>query len=340
MLLSLPVVSPDVPCEIVHGRAAAYHLQLAMAMSQAGLIRQSDLAGFVPGEAIPVSGFIRLLDEAWQRKTEGLFDFECLRTDVYLATPSVTEQFCIGIDVIGHENIVVGPLLTALSTLHPDLGGWVMSVLDEALYFGESTYTPPGAFDMAQYLYWEGEVDEKWVKETYGTDAEDVPTTSDLFGHMPKWATTPPKATALQLRNIAQRFQDTTYGVFLHQVSRLAYANQAERRLYKKTGIRQLECIDAGDGEMGCIEPLAALYWQLENDRLYRVFDDNFQLDMQAGKSSTLGGICFEPTKDGLLEVLSRMQRVERYLKELDKTLALLKKHEDEQEANHGSQDH
>lgn len=89
------------------------------------------------------------------------------------------------------------------------------------------------------------------------------------------------------------------------------------------------------DSDHGCCEPLAALYWTTPTeDPIYRVFDDTFQLSMQAGDTRELGMIKFDLTKPGLVGALKRLHQLYQFFSVLDQTITMLEDYDEQQQSS------
>lgn len=87
MLLSLPVIAPEVPAVIEFSPAGERHLRLVLAMSRMGMILDEDLAGLrrtrMSANAIRV-----LIEKGWQRAVRGDYEYKLLSAYARLILPS------------------------------------------------------------------------------------------------------------------------------------------------------------------------------------------------------------------------------------------------------------
>ena len=348
MLLSLPRISPRVPQTIVQGSAGNRHLRLALAMSQSRLIRQQDLIELAPDQPIPLSVFQKLLENGWQRATHQLREYRALAAHAYLViqpdSGMLSPYECIPDDTEGmivvafgeHRTVVVGPTLMELEALHPGLGGAAMRILTNALAWDSPPYTPMGAYELACYLYWEGMDDESHlVNDDY--DIDEVITKQELFGGMPEWAYEPCVKNIVpsdEFLTLAERYKHSAYAPLMTQLHELSAANRTfvrhAQRWNKKGGMISSLVDDPVAGPQ-----LAALYWTTPSeDPIYRVFDDDYQQNMQGGMTEELGAIRFDLTKQGLTGGLKRLYLLDQFFSVLDRTITMLEDYDEKHQSS------
>ncbi len=333
MLLTLPALAPDIPSVIEFGSHNERHLRLALAMCRSGMLPDSVLAR-QRRSRFDSSALIKLIETGWLREIGPLFDFKAIPVQATLLIPNgegmSSEEFigdsgepqCAVVFNAGQPNwFVVGSLMESLEAQHKGLGRKVLNVIDSALCWWCMPFTPSGAFEMAQMLYWQGESDEKGVLAEYeanGDDASDVWKRGEIFDCAPDWAYEsngkfPKLLSDRSFSRIAKRMAKTPFGPLLGLLDRLNVLTDTNRR----------PLLPDPPKEFQCTEPMAVLYWR-ENDNLGRVFDDYWQYESQGEQAPYLGSIAFSLREEDLSNALMRVRHTSNVLRALDDVLVAL----------------
>ena len=330
MLLTLPGISPAIPAVMDFGTHGARHLRLALAMNRVGMVEQDKLASLRPSR-FNSKALRHLIESNWMREVAPLFDFKVISAHATLIIPkdddeeweNTNKQPMCGVVINANtpEWIAVGKTMEALEKARPGLGRKALDILDDVLCWFSMPFTPGGAYQMAQMLYWEGENDEKGVLERYaeeGEDASDVRKREELFDGIPDWAYAyqakkPKKMDDRAFVRIAKKMADGPYGPLLSCLARLNALLAQDKR--------DLRCNPSD--EFQCTEPMVVLHWNNIDD-LNRVFDDFWQYESQGEQAPWLGSISFALTEEDLSNALVRVCHTGLMLKALDDSLVAL----------------
>lgn len=326
MLLTLPTLAPEVPAQISFGGAGRSRVQLALGMSQAGLIRAGDLSR-LHGGAVDIDTVDGLIESVWKREIGDLYALFMLRCEATLLVGLEADQLpghCDGREgyAVVFDNqydpewFVVGPALTRLEARGTGLAYTALVLLDFALSMGDRPFTPLGALEMCQWMYWEGEEDESVVAADPDTYGDDIAKRAEIFGLIPEWALG--KGVKLlspcKLARLAKTHADTPDGPLLKALAELAKVIVGRR----KSGA----FADAPD-DGPRTAPMAVVRWD-ENDLLHRVFDDYWQYAQQGEQDAYTGFIRFDTSAAGISEALKRTRQTGLVLKATDNVLQLL----------------
>lgn len=238
MLLSLPVLAPEVPAVIEFSPAGERHLRLVLAMSRMGMILDEDLAGLrrtrMSANAIRV-----LIEKGWQRAVSGDYEYKLLSAFARLILPDEAEEqefvaedgtplVGVAINAAQPEWMTIGPVFTAIEAMHPGLGRKALKVLESPLCHFGMPHTPGGAFELCQQLYWQGEDDETTALEEWGDEADeaDIPRRAVMFDGVPEWAYMThveghPSITDEEFHALAVQYAAHPTGKLLSALSRL-----------------------------------------------------------------------------------------------------------------------
>lgn len=349
MLLSLPTLDPSIPASITFDAPNPHILRLASAMASVGQITKGDLAP-LSRDAAGYGVVKGLIDDVWRRELAALFEFEVLEAHIDLHLPNMAgsdgfheppegSPICsLTIGGAGQPTaFYVGPAMLALEEIHPGLGSTALDILDEALCFFCVPCTPSGANDMAKYLYWQGEDDEKAAIECYGEDLgdeDDLPRRDAIFAGIPAWACGGEVRKRLSKRAFARLTKPHSAHSLGPLLARLA---EIDKLLGKDRGngdqTRHLFRPDYDEFEGNeCFEPPAVIYWQEDGpDQMERVFDDQFRQAMESGCEAPYQRfVRFYLDAEELSNALSRLRHTGHLCMALDKALVALRDWRDE----------
>lgn len=338
MLLTLPVIAPEVAAVIEFSPAGERHLRLALAMSRLGMITDADLAG-LRRTRVSASSIRALIEKGWQREVGGEYAFQLISAYARLILPSHDdeEEFStesgeplvgVAINARQPEWITIGKAFSAIEALQTGLGRKALAILEGSLCHFGMPYTVGGAFDMAQHLYWYGEEDESVVLQEYGdeADAADVPRRADLFDGIPEWAYINisdeiPIASGEEFAAAAVRFADQPVGKLLASLLHLDRID-SDNELFAPP-YQNEECSIPN-------EPPIVCGWNTKTD-FDRIFDDNHRYFAEGGEEPPWSGcVMFAPTEAGITESLSRIRHTGLVLRALDAALHEARKLNDE----------
>ncbi len=328
MLLSLPVIAPDVPVEIDLSAAGERHLRLVLAMSKLDLLKDEDLAS-LRRTRMTSSTLRRLIAAGLTRRFEPEFTFTTISAHVQFVLPDRSQEahFTSDKDVpqVGMlltagqpEWFAVGRALTAIENAQPGLGRAALRYLESTLCRFGMPHTPSGAFEMCQQLHWMGEEDETVAMEEYGDDA-DVPRRDVIFEGVPEWAYIGYKEGMVTVADkdfagYVQRLADRPFGKFLALAHRLHEANSADG----------VEFFPAHDDAYPNVPPVV-IGWDTAED-YSAVFDDNFRYFAEGGEEAEYAGFTqFDATVEGISNALPSIIHTASVLRALDEALTELK---------------
>lgn len=327
MLLSLPVFAPQVPPVIEFSPAGERHLRLVLAMSRMGMIQDDDLAG-LRRTRMSASAIRTLIEKGWQRTVSGNYEFKLLAAFARLILPDETEEqefvtkegrplVCVSINGAQPDWIAIGPLFSAVESLHPGLGRKALRTLETGLCHFGCPHTPSGAFELAQNLYWQGEEDETVALEEYGDEADeaDIPRRAVMFDGIPEWSYLHhiegyTELTDSEFVELAERYSDHPVGKALAALVRLHALNADSDNFAPPPD-------DAGYPN----EPPIACGWNHETD-FEQIFDDNYRYYCEGGEEPPwIGAVKFEPTVEGISNALPLIRHTGLVLSALDTAL-------------------
>ncbi len=330
MLLTLPDISPAIPAVMDFGTHGERHLRLALAMNRVGMVEQGQIASLRPSR-FDSKALRHLIESNWMREVAPLFDFTVISAHATLIIPKDDDEEWVSAEtqpmcgVIINANapgwIAVGKTMEALEKAMPGLGRKALDILDDVLSWFCMPFTPGGAYQMAQMLYWDGEDDEKGVLERYAAEGEDVSDVwkrNEIFDGVPDWAydyqaKKPKKLDDRAFARIAKKMATGPYGPLLSSLARLNALLSLDKR--------DLRC--SPPDEFQCTEPMVVLHWN-EIDSLSRVFDDFWQFESQGEQAPWMGCISFALTEEDLSNALMRVRHTGNMLKALDESLVAL----------------
>lgn len=328
MLLSLPVIAPDVPVEIDLSAAGERHLRLVLAMSKLDLLKDEDLSS-LRRTRMTSSTLRRLIANGLTRRFEPEFAFKTISAHVQFVLPdrSQEEQFTSDKDVpqvamlltsSQPEWFAVGRALTAIEDAQPGLGRTSLRYLESTLCRFGMPHTPSGALEMCQMLHWMGEDDETMAMEEYGDDA-DVPRRAVIFEGVPEWAYVGYKEGVASIEDedfggYVQRLADRPFGKFLALVHRLHEANKDS----------SAEFFPSHDDAYPNLPPVV-FGWGTEDDYAM-IFDDNYRYYAEGGEEAEHAGLTqFDATVEGISNALPSILHTASVLRALDEALTELK---------------
>jgi len=331
MLLSLPLIAPEVPPVIEFSPAGERHLRLVLGMSSLGMISDADLSG-LRRTRMSASAIRRLIEAGWQRAIGDDYEFKLISAFARLILPDQNseEEFTsdndepligVAIHAARPEWIAIGQAFEAVEAEYPGLGVTALRILDSSLCRFGVPHTPSGAFDMAQNLYWQGEDDESIVFEEY----DDVPRRADLFAGVPEWAYDTFKPEIVSVPNedfpaCVARLAERPVGKLLSALLRLKEVDVHEPGLFAPPH---------GE-ESWPNEPPVVTGWR-EVDDFNQVFDDNYRYFAEGGEEPPwIGCIKFIPNEAGIAEALPRIRHTGSVLRALDMALIAARDYKNE----------
>jgi len=323
VLLTLPSLASDIPQQIEFGGAGRCGLRLALGMAGAGTIRDEDVAG-LSASRLNARTLRKLIESAWRREIGDTFSFSTICCKATLVIGGTDEW--IGFDAADGEAVVVfesdgaikwinaGAALERLERLGAGLAYTALRIIDVGLSFGDRSFSPLGALDMAQWLYWQGEVDEKMVREDPESFGE-VPARSEIVSGIPEWAlgTDVQSVSARRLRALAKQHARSADGPLLKALAALAQALAAMRSQDWATPLDDCQYMD----------PLAVVRWS-DDDQLTRVFDDYAEYVQQGEIGPYAGYVRFDTSAEGISAALTRLRHCGLLWKRLDDVLFVL----------------
>lgn len=327
MLLSLPVLAPEVPAVIEFSPAGERHLRLVLAMSRMGMILDEDLAGLrrtrMSANAIRV-----LIEKGWQRAVSGDYEYKLLSAFARLILPDEAEEqefvaedgtplVGVAINAAQPEWMTIGPVFAAIEAMHPGLGRKALKVLESPLCHFGMPHTPGGAFELCQQLYWQGEDDETTALEEWGDEADeaDIPRRAVMFDGVPEWAYMThveghPSITDEEFHALAVQYAAHPTGKLLSALSRLlTIENESD------------QFAPAHEGYGWSNEPPIVCGWDTETD-FDAIFDDNYRYFCESGEEPPwVGCVKFACTEEGIANALPAIRHTGSVLSALDSAL-------------------
>lgn len=327
MLLSLPVIAPEVPSIIDIGAIGERHLRLALSMSQFGMTSDADLAG-LRRTKITKNVLTRLIGDGWRRSVGQEFTFKTISAYVELVLPDRSdEEFFTsgdGVPQVGMmlsasqpEWIIVGRALEAIEATHPGLGRAALRILESTLCHFGMPHTPGGALELCQHLYWFGEEDESVAMEEEGEDA-DIPRRDVLFDGVPQWAYCGYSDEVVNMDSetfsaCVERFADRPFGNFLASVLRLRDLERGNHDLF-------FPCFEEASTNL----PPIVFGWRDDTD-FVRIFDDNHRYCAEGEEAPWAGMLRFDVSPKGISEAMVSIRHTGSVLRALDEALTELK---------------
>lgn len=223
--------------------------------------------------------------------------------------------FCFYKDTM--EWLYIGNGASRLEEVVPGLGETFLYHVGRAVYSTLHCVTPESCLDIAKYIYWQGEDDEREViaeMEANGEDPKDYDgyRKKDYFNHIPEWAASPAnKLSPVQLANIAKEGNG-----IVREAAEIALA-LAEQLVdgYEPPSFEEY----VG----GNIDPALFARWS-EDDDVERVYDDYYQYMTQAECTEMHGYLSATPDKEGIGKALDNIRQFFRILKPLDRAFCLI----------------
>jgi len=215
------------------------------------------------------------------------------------------------------ESLYIGNAATRIEEACPGLGETLLYQIDRAVCATLYCVTPERCLDLARYVYWQGEEDERQVVEELLAEGEtpeemEVYRRSDYLAHVPEWAAeSKEKLPPDRLREIAWT------GKGLVQKAAKAALDLSEQHV---EGYR-MPCFEEFIGEN--VDPALYVRWS-ENDDVGRVYDDYYEYSIQAECTDMHGYIASELDKVSIGKALEDIRQFFRILRSLDKAFALI----------------
>lgn len=215
------------------------------------------------------------------------------------------------------KSMFIGNGAARIEEACPGLGETLLYQIDRAVCATLYCVTPACCLDLARYIYWQGEDDEREVVAERLAEGEsiedmDVYRRSDYLAHIPEWAAAPTEKLSLdRLREIARS------GKGLVPEAAKAALDLAEQQVdgYQKPSFEEF----IGDN----VDPALFVRWS-ENDDVDRVFDDFYEYAVQGECTEMHGYISSQPDKDGIGKALEDIRQFFRILRALERSFCLI----------------
>lgn len=327
MLLSLPVLAPEVPAVIEFSPAGERHLRLVLAMSRMGMILDEDLAG-LRRTRMSANAIRLLIEKSWQRAVSGEYEYKLLSAYARLILPDETDEqefvaedgsplVGVAINAAQPEWMTIGPVFTAIEKLHPGLGRKTLKIIESSLCHFGMPHTPGGAFELCQQMYWQGGDDETQALEEWGdeVDEADIPRRAVMFDGVPEWAYLThveghPTISDEEFQALAVQYADHPAGKLLAAISRLHTAESDKENF-----------APANDDYGWPNEPPIVCGWASDTD-FEAIFDDNYRYYCEGGEEAPwIGCVKFPCTEEGIANALPIICHTGVVLSALDSAL-------------------
>jgi hypothetical protein len=325
MFLSLPAFTNKIPSALESRANHENNLRFALAMSRCGMIWDEEVVNLSAG-GITQTALHALIAQGWRHTLGRNVEYAELSacTRIILPRDGCSEWTGIPDKVVASfavypmqcQNLAVGDAFSSIEALQLGLGQSALRVLEVGLSHFCIPFSPLGAFEMSQRLYWEYEENESRVLEEYGEEAADVPRRAELFNGVPEWAYTnyPKELPDEAFEEAVMRFSGTGEGKLLKALLRLMQAEANPAGFVPPS-------LNIYGEQAECYTPPAALGWNEANDFM-RVFDDFYHYQMESGEGDDCAGVVhFPPTVEGISESLGLICNTCSILKAIDECL-------------------
>lgn len=215
------------------------------------------------------------------------------------------------------ESLFIGNRTSRIEEACPGLGETLLYQIEKALCATFYCVTPERCLDLARYIYWQGEDDERQVVEELLAEGESPETTviyrrSDYLAYLPEWAAeSREKLPPDRLREIAR----TGKGLVKEAAEAALELAAQESEDYRPPRFEEF----MGDN----VAPALYIRWSEEDD-VERVFDDFYQYAVQSESTDMHGYISSKPDKDGVGKALEDIRQFFRLLRALEQAFSLI----------------
>ena len=284
----IPVFDPAIPVVIENKLTGKKTAQTALAMLDAGFIKEGDL-GVNAAETIE-----RAFDRWFSDLTGGL---------KYLSPVICINDNCSANGAISFSlsfdkcpNLIIGERLEDINRKVPGLGETILFRLDNMLSFYSQTIFPSDLLFAGEYLYW---WNDGWEEEE--EEEEELISKEEFEAAFPDWAISPSKK--LTKKKLLQLSKDND-----PLIARLA------NTLSKIDGIMEAglsSSFEKGTRDSGETTTNASIYtqWTKEDHISPRMNDDWFNCAMENG-SDLHGEWTFDATAEGIKKVYQEIENM------------------------------
>ena len=316
--LPLPVIGAIIPAKYEIRHDVEKTVRTLLAFLDLGMVSETDLVEPWQSEReILRRAFNRLIEQEGSDLT--LFSPRIVIADSLegyeVSEPGEDILFCFYPTSL--KSLFIGNGASRIEDACPGLGETLLYQIDRAVCATLYCVTPSYCLDLARYIYWQGEDDEREVVAERLAEGEsiedmDVYRRSDYLAHIPEWAAEPKEKLPLdQLREIARS------GKGLVREAAKAALDLAEQQVegYQKPSFEEF----IGDN----VDPALYVRWS-ENDDVERVFDDFYEYAVQGECTEMHGYISSQPDKDGIGKALEDIRQFFRILRALERSFCLI----------------
>ncbi|KUZ70794.1 hypothetical protein WI36_20085 [Burkholderia ubonensis] len=317
----LPRIAADVPARYVAGESHQFIRRLSLALLNGNVITKDDAAALGPdidARQIATGSIVR----TWRNVTTDLrwFDWNLRISGDQRQAHSVLATIHSTNGVGSAPVRFIGPAVHRLERAARGLGQTVLAVLYEVCeYYLPAICTPSETLGLAQFMYWNGEIDEcaimaeladmNGIKEPENRTPDalaaffeecDTPRRAEFFRNAPDWACSPQRVLSDEQIEIARR---STNDVLF--VDAVIHACSEIHRIVTTGGpFARIDCRDAS--EHG-IDYAMYLLWD-DQDGTGRVLDDFWNHEMQGDPLEASTAVQLSLTKKDLGNWFYRMR--------------------------------
>lgn len=317
----LPRIAADVPATYVAGDGRQFMRRLALALLNGKVITKDAAATFdanVTADQIARTAIV----DTWRDITNGLrwFDWN-LRVSGNEKQPESVWATIHSSNGVGSAPVrYIGPATQRLEQAAPGLGQTVLAVLyDVCSHYLPAICTPYETLGLAEFLYWNGEIDENAIISNLADmNGVDEPTDrspaaldaffddcgavrrSQFFRNAPEWACYPQRVLTAEHVEHARRF--ATDQIFVDLVTS---ACSEIHRIVTTGG--PFARIDSRDASEHGIDYTMFLLWD-DNDGTTRVLDDFWNHEFQGDYLEASTAVQLSLTKKDVGNWLNRMR--------------------------------
>jgi len=316
--LPLPAIPSTVPSRYEIRHDLKKTVQALLAFLDLGMVSETDLVEPCQSETeVLRRAFNRFIDQEGSGIT--LFSPRIVIADSLdeneAPEPGEDIQFCFYSTSM--ESLFIGNRTAHIEKACPGLGETLLFQIEKALCATFYCVTPERCLDLARYIYWQGEDDERQVVEEMLAEGENPDTMeiyrrSDYLAHLPDWAAeSREKLSTDRLREIAC----TRKGLVKDAAQ--AALDLAEQHIedYRPPHFDEF----VGDN----IDPALYVRWS-ENDDVGRVFDDFYHYVIQSECTEMHGYLSSKPDTEGIGKALEDIRQFFRILRALEKAFSLI----------------
>ncbi|MGY6240770.1 PRTRC system protein F (plasmid) [Burkholderia ambifaria] len=340
--LTLPRVAADVPVRYVagtsHGGDGNFAHALALALMRGNLL--TDVDARQANDHRDETELARIaITREWLDRTDGLMIFEWnlrVSEERYSPTPYASgDTRSAWFSIHSNQGAGSAPCrylsagINHLEGVMPGLGQTVLAVLYEAChYYLPGVCTPRETLYLAEYQYWQGNVDEIAALEELmlihdrdpaQTTAEDffeefsVPRRSEFFRGAPEWIADPVQVLSTADVGYASLVDDRAAAV-------INACDEIHRMVVHGGPFARVDCRDAGHG---VVDYSLYLFWD-EQDGSDRILDDFFESEMQADPIDASSIVQLSLINDEIGIWFARMTNTARLAQAVEALLDLL----------------